>query len=390
MATAQAYQAAYDSYKEAIKHLYERPASAPQKAERSEREIYVDHLGEVGEGVLARSEEVREALEANMQTEDLERRELAALKLLATATTDLSVAMDLLSLEESGPAAKPERGAQSAILASGEIRSILDAPMEGGMKGLLKVDRAALPQEPEAARSQLETTVSSFFTDILDDAASLGKLAVGGVADLGLGPAHGAASVAAQEILARVPNTLSFVARRAAGLVIEAIRKLYAAIGPEQQKEVQEKTAKWLEDIQSKEDMVVSLLNKLYETERIKEETKTLIDNAPQEVTAAAFNEATRTLEELTSRYGKTKGVLGGGLRVLAFAKAPLMAAVPWGPLAVYSVYLGVMGYAVYSGGDYLDWYRTGDREWLDRVKGVRSTVRQALSPPTESISANS
>jgi hypothetical protein len=37
------------------------------------------------------------------------------------------------------------------------------------------------------------------------------------------------------------------------------------------------------------------------------------------------------------------------------------------------------LGYAVFSGGDYLDWYRTGGQEWLDRVKGLRTTVHGAL-----------
>lgn len=38
-----------------------------------------------------------------------------------------------------------------------------------------------------------------------------------------------------------------------------------------------------------------------------------------------------------------------------------------------------MFGYAIYSRGDYLDWYRTGNIGWLDRVEGLRMTVRQAL-----------
>jgi hypothetical protein len=71
-------------------------------------------------------------------------------------------------------------------------------------------------------------------------------------------------------------------------------------------------------------------------------------------------------------------------MRVMAFAKTPLMATPPWGTLAVYAFYVVILGYAVYSGGDYLDWYRTGDTAWLDRVKGIRTVVRASLAPPAE------
>jgi hypothetical protein len=41
------------------------------------------------------------------------------------------------------------------------------------------------------------------------------------------------------------------------------------------------------------------------------------------------------------------------------------------GPGGVYATYSSVLGYAVYSGGDYFDWYPTADREWLDRVRMI-------------------
>ena len=83
---------------------------------------------------------------------------------------------------------------------------------------------------------------------------------------------------------------------------------------------------------------------------------------------AAQYNKATQTLEALPSGYDKTSGVLEWMMRILALIKTPLPGATPWGPLAAYSTYLGVLGYAIYSGGDYLDWYRTGNIAWFKRV----------------------
>lgn len=66
-------------------------------------------------------------------------------------------------------------------------------------------------------------------------------------------------------------------------------------------------------------------------------------------------------------------------MTVLGFVKTPVLAAVPWGPIGVHGTYLGVLAYAIFSGGDYLDWYRLGERAWLDRVAGLRTTVHTSL-----------
>jgi hypothetical protein len=120
----------------------------------------------------------------------------------------------------------------------------------------------------------------------------------------------------------------------------------------------------------------------IYETPRIKQEVETTLKDAPDTLTAAQFNQATQSLQDMLGRYSKTKGTLNVLMSVLAFAKTPLMTSVPWGPLAVYASYVGIFGYAVYSGGDYLDWYRTGQTDWLDRVKGLRTQVHTALEAP--------
>jgi hypothetical protein len=46
--------------------------------------------------------------------------------------------------------------------------------------------------------------------------------------------------------------------------------------------------------------------------------------------------------------------------------------------MAIYATCLGVLTYAIYSGGDYLDWYRL-EQGWLDRVEGLRTTVSKIV-----------
>lgn len=376
----QAYLNTWNEYQEAVNALY-APPSTTEVAERGAGVPAVTELlGERSETVLARSEELREILADSLETENLSQRELAGLKLVAAAAYDLSVASDLLDVESTGPTGEVERSARSAVLASDVVRRVLDAPLEAGMLGLLESERAVLPNEPMAARAQLEATIATFLADIPQQAATMSQMAVAGVINLGGIPAQGAVSLAVQEILAHVPSGISLLVRRAAAMVVEAINKLWTAIGPQHESQARQQIVQWLDQFQQQRNMMVGVLNVLYETRRIGEETTGLVEAAPIGTTAAQYNQATQTLEALLDGYDKTKGVLEWTLRILALIKTPLLGAAPWGPLAAYSTYLGVLGYAIYSGGDYLDWYRTGNIAWLKRVQGLRTTVQRALS----------
>jgi hypothetical protein len=381
VSTSESFENAWEAYQGAVDELYNAPAEAIDTVDRSAGEIYAERLDQRSDRVLARAEQVRSALASSLQTEDLGQRELAGLKLVAAAAYDLSVANDLLELERAGPTGEVERAARGAVLASDDLRSVLHAPLEEGMLSLLEVERSVLPNESQAARVQLEKTIASFLRDIPKDAGALSQTAVGGAIGTvaNLGPVQNVASLAAQEILARVPHGLSFVARRAANLVVEAISKLQTAFGEEQEKQVRNQVSRWLGDILEERNPVIGLLDKLYETRRLSEETTKLVEAAPEGTEATRYNQATRELEELLARYSKTRSTLDWLMRILALASTPLLAAAPWGPAAVYTAYASVLGYAIYSGGDYLDWYRMGSREWLDRVEGLRTTVRRAL-----------
>ena len=54
----------------------------------------------------------------------------------------------------------------------------------------------------------------------------------------------------------------------------------------------------------------------------------------------------------------------------------------PVGTSAAYSTYLGVLGYAIHSGGGPTTWTGIARESiaWLKRVQGLRTTVQRALS----------
>ena len=179
---------------------------------------------------------------------------------MAAAAYDLSVASDLLDVESTGPTGEVERSARSAVLASDVVRRVLDGTIGSGHAWLIESERAVLPNEPMAARAQLEATIATFLADIPQQAATMSQMAVAGVINLGGIPAQGAVSLAVQEILAHVPSGISLLVRRAAAMVVEAINKLDGhrsaarAAGPTAH-------VQWLDQFQQQRNMMVGVLN---------------------------------------------------------------------------------------------------------------------------------
>jgi hypothetical protein len=379
------FEREWQLYQQEVRQIYEAPTEATLQTERSAGEVFAEQLERRGENIVRQAEAVRQTLEPSIESPDAQERELAALKLLATAVFDLSVANDILAIEEAGPAATVERSAQTTVLASKEIREILAAPLETGLTGIVDGERGPLPQDPSAAREALRTAITDFLEEIPDQASSLSQKAVAGVVNLGFGPAQKYFSLAFQEVLGSVPKDVSGAVAKASKLVMESLKKLRAALGKDQEEKIRKKAADWLKEIQEDRDAVAALLDRLYQTERIGQEALGIVDASSTDLPVNVFNDTTRALQELSARYQKTAGLLDKFMLVLAFVKPPLMQAVPWGPVAMYTTYAGILGFAVYSGGDYVDWYRTGEIDWLDRVEGLRSRVR-AISTEVKSI----
>jgi hypothetical protein len=230
----------------------------------------------------------------------------------------------------------------------------------------------------------LQTTIDVFVEEIPDAAASMSQKAATGLISAGLAPAQQVLVAAADGVLGMVPDAASAVVRHAAALLSEAIRKLLSSFPKEFQDQAAGQVATWLKAIQDSQETVEGLLDKFYETPQISEATHDLVKGAPEELPAGRFNQATEGLGVLMARYTQTQKIVEGCLRVLAFVKVPLMAALPWGPVGVYSTYAGVLVYAIFSGGDYLDADRLSKWAWMDRVQGMQATVRVAVQgkPP--------
>lgn len=382
MSAQPTFEQAWQSYQSAVRQMYSAPAGAAGVSERGEGGPPAPlQAAAAGPEVLDSSAMVRSALETSLASDSPGEREMASLKLLAAAAHDLALASDLLQLDEAGPAAQAERSAQSAVAGVQDLREVLDAPLQPPPGVLMALDRGALPTDPAAAKAALKAAITDLLRIAPQNAAEIGQSAAVELSSVGLGPVRSAASLAVDALLDHLPADSRQTSRKAGELVVEAIQKIRTAIGQENEKLIREQASEWVEDFKKDRGFVSTLLDALYETEKLGSEAMAALDQAPAGLPAAGFNAANEKIVLLSDTSEKTRKTLAAVIKVMTFVKVPLLGAVPWGPLAVCAAYLGLLGYGVYLNGDILDWNRTGKIKWLNQVQGLRAAIETAVKP---------
>jgi hypothetical protein len=341
-----------------------------------------DDLSGRAQAVIDRSETLGQVTALGTTSPDSSVRELAGLQLLAAAASDLGVAGDLAQMASGDLGAQPpERGAILPAAIS-ELRAILTAPPEMGMRGLLEkelgIERSARPLEAMAARQALREAVEGALEDIMDDAASVGRVTLLGLLEVPAPPMKVAASVAVHALVTELGDEVSTVLRKAAGMLVCATDKVLKALG-RQATPAREDAVVWISMLEGT-TLFGLLLDRLYESKRIRQEVAHEIGDAPASLEAATFNKASQQVARLAAGYAKQKSAITWVARGLAAARLWALGIEPWGPLALTAAYLAVIGYTVYLGGDYVDWYRVLGSGRLGLVRGVRTTVRGTLS----------
>jgi hypothetical protein len=377
----QNYLESSKKYQESIAALY--GGTVTSMAERGEGNINAaPDLADRAQAVIDRSQELGQAAAANLEASDPDQRELAQLQLLAAAAIDLHVANDLVQLAEDVPSDVAERGATlpGAIT---ELRAILDVDPNAGMSSLMigAIERAASPSDPEEARQALRDAVEAALIDIRDGAASIGQATLNNLFKLPTAAIEAAAKVAIDDVMAKLKENVVKLVNKAVSLIALAVDKILEALGKDVQDEARQKAAEWLKDLQEG-TLFATLLDKLYEPERIRKDIDEQITAVPNGSDAARFNTASQQIGELAQRFNKQTKTITLLLSGLAYVTPWIMGVEPWGPLALTAGYSTLIGYIVYAGGDHADWFRTGSSGRLNFVPGVRTVVRQSLIAP--------
>ncbi len=328
------FESSWAEYQRAVAALYEQPVADMVDAAEGDVPRATD-LEDRAQAVLDRSEELGQTAADNLASaDDPAQRELAELQLLAAAAFDLAVANDLVRRD----AAVPDEVAERPPMLPGavaELKAILDAPPSGGMPSLMEdalvIDLSALPSDPQASKQALKGAASKAVTDIRDDAASGGETAFQGIVGIGTAPLQQATKVAIDGLLAALPEGISGLVRRAARLVVQAIDKVLKLLGEDAQDAAREKVAGWIENLQQG-TLFETLLDKLYETDRIQEEVNGLVDGASDTLDPDSYNTASQQVSELAGGFRKQRRVVSWVVRGLTFASGWVLPLVAWGP----------------------------------------------------------
>lgn len=367
------------AYEEAVANLYAQPAG--EIAERGVGDIAdVPDLEERMDAVLGNSRAVREGLAARQEAERAEERELAQVQLLAAAAMDLHVASDMVRRAEAGvPADVVERSATGPA-AMAELHEILSATPEGGMRALVSADleRAAGPTHPAAAKAALLEAVEGTLFDIRDEAASVGETAIQSLDELPVPMIKDGLAKIAGDVLEKLGEGASLLLRKAASLVAEAVDKILQLLGKQAEDKARQKVAQWIEDLKEG-TLLETLLQRLYEPDRIRQAVADSVEQAA-DLEAAQYNEATEAVNELVARFRKQTGTATWVLKGLTWASPWILGLGPEGAPILGGAFALTLGYVIFLGGDYADWFRLGEGERLNLVPGVRTLVGEKLA----------
>jgi len=373
------YADAWDRYDVAVGALYDMlgPAEVPsfgpvRSADTASR----------AELVITTSSRLADAATPGLAAPSAAERERSTLRLVAGAAADLAIANDLIRAERDRPAFAV-REATPAIYPQlmSELGPLLRPGAEAGATITTRgVSFKPLPDDPKDALAQLRWTATRSFDAIAGDVVDMGQMALSGLVALQAAPVKQAAAVAAQELLNKIGDGLGTVLRQAARLLVEAYDKILKALGKDAASDARQQAARWIQMLQAG-TLFEKLLQRLYEKQRILEDIEAHARKAEEALMSEAFSTVLNETRDLAERFQQHRSSMEWILRGLAFAKDWLFTIEPWGPLAVTATYVAGLGYVVYAGGDYVDWFRTEQTQPLERVPGLREVVRETLKP---------
>jgi len=337
-----------------------RPPSSAEVAARSE-------------ALLTRSADVTQAWAEKLESDDVLARQVAEIRLLAACTADLALADDLVNLDRGTPRLT-SRGRHGPSVSQDLLR-LLTMSDEDVVKQALtprrvrRVTRAAGP-----AADRLKETVDTTLDHLLEGTADSGQRAIEGLMLMDAALLLEAVRLVGGDIAERLGEGFSRLMQSAVRYVLAAYDKVALLLGAEKMTEIRERILAWIEDLKEGE-LFPDLVEKLFQTEALKEEVAGWL--AASSAADATLGETRATVEQLDAAFASKMELADKIIASLALVKLLPPAMTPVGRLVIAAIYLGLVGYVVFTGYDHVD----SDRyRLIDRVSGVRQVAQEALT----------
>jgi hypothetical protein len=203
---------------------------------------------------------------------------------------------------------------------------------------------------------------------VRDAAEDIIKEGAKGLGGLGI---DAALKAAAANVFTEIPEKVRIWWRWAVKMFKRGVEKLKKLFGKLFDKAL-ESVRKWI-----KEHGMDALLDAIYGTRKLKPGLTKLVQDAPDDTDFKAIGKA---VEQVVGKWESQKRVLVLVLKGLALVQGVILSLTGGaGKPIMAAAFALAIAYAVYAGGDYIDWHRTEDDGFLDFVKGIRQTVEDGV-----------
>jgi hypothetical protein len=402
------YQAALDEFTQQLRGFYVAPegtksvesatrgggAELPTEVLASRAEILVDASGRLGNLTVG-----------YLDADESQLREAAEMKLLAQANAQAEVALTLLQTaidESQGRSTGVTRsgrtaGSQQAIE---QLLGVLEAPLEQGLEPFVekRALRGAAETDPAAARQGLQDSVRRSLKNISRKASQVSSLGLDTLFSLddtliikGVGLVSQDLANLIDQVIKGFNALLSRLTSAAMRLLLQAYDWVLALIGKDGEQTARQKVQEWIDQLRQDhvqagdEDTLASqLVEQVYATKAINDLVTQWL--TASQVDASAINQTVDMVDGLGARYEAKINQVASFLKVASVARSlPLpVDKLPYVQLVVAAVVLGLLGYTLFSGYDYVDsgsvnFFNRFQVHIPDRVEGVSVTVQKAL-----------
>ena len=298
--------------------------------------------------------------------------------LLAQAAAALRVADGLLAAtgEEADEGVRSAGGA--AEPAFDDILAIIKAPLaDTGTAALGDAESIGTRAVNKATADELLAACDAAIDQILSGVGAFGRDSLAGLVGLDTALLKKAAQLIggeAADVIAKLGEQASRLVAKGVAFIVQAYDSILAALGQDATSELRQKAAEWIERLQEG-GAIADILGGVFETGDTRQRIADLVA-----VSAAAppvLGEAEAAVEALPAGYQARTKLAGQILAGLGILKRIPAARVPMVELATAAAYLVLLGYVIYTGGDYVD---APKLEKLGRVPGVLHVVETGLA----------
>jgi DNA-binding transcriptional regulator YdaS (Cro superfamily) len=402
------YQAALNEFTQQLRSFFVAPEGA-KAIEGTTRgggaELSTEVLASRAEILLDASSRLGNLTVGYLDAGESQLREAAEMKLLAQANAQAEVALTLLQTaidESQGRSTGVTRssrtaGSQQAIE---QLLGVLETPLEQGLQPFVekRPTRGTAETDPAAARQELQDSVRRSLKNISRKAGQVSSLGLDTLFSLDDTLIIKGVALVSKDVADLIDKVvdgfnalLNRLATAAMRLLLQAYDWVLALIGKDSEHVARQKVQEWIDQLRQShqqagdEDTLASqLVEQVFATKAINDLVIQWL--AASQVDAPTLNQTADLVDGLSARFEAKIGQVASVLKVASVARSlPLpVDKLPYVQLVIAAVVLGLLGYTLFSGYDYVDsgsitFFNRFQVHIPDRVEGVSLTVQKAL-----------